>query len=245
MVPFFNTMIMNEDQELVNWLTRPQDEIDSFSVVVKKFFTTVDGTIIDKNDPQVPVDMRVRYPIYLFGTFDQNGAYKISLNETPVQGGSRFYRYYTESEGFDPLQFSGLNTVENQISTGDLVFVFTDDLLNPNLFVYVIQTVTNRSIAGITRTLPWGGLQLGKLKLFYDNLLNFNEQIRLIKSNQLGIYRSDTFAPLAYKTPNYQQDNLIDIDLSGNLLTQYMTFTTYMQHDSDTLEFDFEFLNIS
>ena len=232
-----------EDKKLLDWLSKPGDTIDSFSITVSKFFTDVDGQIIDKNT--VPIGLQTKYPVYLFNTFDHNGAYKISLTDTPVTGDAFFYRFYIESEGYDPLQFSGLNTIESRITTGDIVFVFTDDLLNPNFFIYLVHSITNRSIASIIKTLPCSGIQMGTLKLFYENLLNFNELLRFIKTNQLGIYKGDSLAPLAYKTVDYQQDNLIEIDLRNFKLTPYLGISTYIQHASDTLVFDFEFLNIS
>lgn len=232
-----------EDKNLLDWLSKPGDTMDSFSIKVSKFFTDVDGQIIDKNS--VPIGLQTKYPVFLFNTFDHNGAYKISLTDTPVQGDAFFYRFYVESEGYDPLQFSGFNTIESQITTGDLVFVFTDDLANPNFFIYLIHSITNRSVASIIKTLPCSGLEMGMLKLFYDNTLNFNELLRFVKTNQLGIYKSDSIAPLAYKTPDYQQVNVIDISLKNFRLTPYLGINTYIQHTSDILEFDFEFLNIS
>lgn len=232
----------NYEQELYNELQVPVEDVDSFAIIVRKFFTTVDGTIIDKNT--VPVSLQVRYPVILFNAFDRRGSYKISFNENPPTLGTVFYRSYIQNDGFDPTQFSGLNTIGAQISIGDQVFVYTDSIDNPTFFIYIIQSISDRALGSIIESIPCSGLAMGNLKYFSDNQQNYEEIFRIIKSNVLGIYNANSISPISLITPNYQQQNLALIPLTGNKLTPYWGIATYIRHDSDRLEFDFEFLNV-
>jgi hypothetical protein len=230
------------EKDLYNELQIPVESVDSFAIIVKKFFTTVDGTIIDKNS--VPQALQVRYPVILFNSFDRRGSFKISFNENPPVNGTVFYRSYIQNDGFDPTQFSGLNTVGREISIGDQVFVYTDNIENPSFFIYIIQTITDRSLGSIIESIPCSGLALGNLKYFSDDRRNYEQIFRIIKSNVLGIYNANSISPISLITPEYQQDNLALIPLTGNKLTPWWGIATYIIHDSDRLEFDFEFINV-
>lgn len=230
------------EQDFIDQINISESDITSFAIKVSKFFTTVDGTIIDKS--LVPIELQTRYPVVLFFRYDSFGSYRISFNENPLSPNTFFYRAYTQNDGFDPTQFSGLNTINRELNIGDQVFVYADDVLNPNFFIYVIQSVTDRALSSIVKSIPCSGLPMGNLKYFADNELNFGQTIKIVKTDKLGLYKADSYSPDSIRTPDYQQNRLALIPLTGNRLTPYWGLVTYITHESDLLTFDFEFLNV-
>ena len=93
----------------------PKINYDSFSLKISKFYTDVDGTILDKST--VPDALMVPFPVYLFNAYDQAGGYLVSNRQLPEQPGT-FYLYNATINGaFDLLQFSGANNIRNQLKS--------------------------------------------------------------------------------------------------------------------------------
>lgn len=229
------------EKKLLGKLSRPTDRVDSFTLKVRRYFTDVDGTIVNKNT--VPPILKTKYPVYLFNKFDRDGAYKIANRTNPPLPGTFFAFTSVNQGGFDLLSYSGANNVKEQINTGDIVFVYTDDPNNPNFFIWLIYTIEERSFASILQNVPEKGLNLWKILYFTDSTIQASEQLTIVKENYLGVFISDNIAPLTYALPDYKQDDFIDILLTMKL-SDYNGINTYFQFNTEQLDFDLKFVNI-
>lgn len=218
------------------------NKTDSFTIQVRRIFTDVDGAILDKNT--VPTNLKVKYPIYLWNGFDHSGGYKISAGEAPPLDSYKFVRMFVKNDAYDFTEFSGRNELNKTISTGDLVFLYADDLDNPTYFIWIIQSVTNRSLGSILTSIPECGFKMNHVKIFTDNTLSFNERLGIIKTNHLGVYKYNQISPLAFKTVDYQETRQILVPLKLRL-THLIGFVSYFPFVNESISFDFEFLNIS
>lgn len=226
---------MNEAQKiLLQRLKEPPETIeDVIELSVKRYFTDVDGTIVDKNT--VPAVLQTAYPYFLFSQFDQNGGYRISLEQAPTKPGTHFLRWFVKDSDYNFIQFSGLNDVHKEINRGDLVFQFADDVENPNFFVFVVLQADKRSIASIFKNNP-SEYTLKNFKIFGDNEEVFRMGIKKIQANRMGIYSSDTISVSSYKTPDYETDGFIKVPLSGRL-NPYLGLVSYIPFSADEINY--------
>lgn len=229
------------EKQLLHTLRTPLDTKDSFTIKVRRFFTDVDGQEIAKG--LVPLSLQKDYPVYLFNMFDFDGGNRIAANETPPLDGYFFIRSFIKNTGYDFTQFSGLNNVSNRIDTGDLVYMYADDPYNPNYFVWIVQSISNRSLGSIINTFPTKGFHMQNISMFADNEAAYFKSFGIIKSNPLGVYNFNQITPISFKTVDYQQSGLIVLPLNM-CLDMYVGFTTYMTFNTDTLSFEFTFLNV-
>ncbi len=123
---------------------------------VSRYFTDVNGTVIDKTT--VPVALQTKYPFFMFGSFDSLGGYAKCLQNSPPESGTEYLLSFIEGAGFSSYNvfgFSGVNTIKNYIKTGDIVHVYTDSRQNPTYYIWLIQSASSQaigSIIGNTRT---------------------------------------------------------------------------------------------
>lgn len=205
------------------------DTKSSFKLTIKKIATDVDGTIIDKNT--LPDSMKVSYPVFLFGQFDQQGGYAIGQKLLPIEQGNKLIAVLTVDGFFDLLQFSGANNIKNELMTGDVVLLYADNEFFPTNFIWVIITGENRAYASILKNPLNTGMQVFSFKYFADNNRQFIEDINLVDFNEVGDYKRYNITPQSYKDPDYQQEGLIQLDIDYKIenfsgLYQYMKFET-------------------
>ena len=208
---------------------------DTLSVTVNKFYTTVDGTIIDKNT--LPVNLRKKLPVYLIDGFGMDSGFAIAQSVNPVDAPLKFIRFFVRESGFDFTQFSGLNDVSSGLNAGDLVFLYADDELNPNFFMWVVQTAYPKPLSGIIKNIP--NLSLNYVRLFVDQMVNYSQQLTMVKTSSMGDYRADKISPYISIDPMRKDVSFSEIHLQG-CLDKYTSFLTYLPFEANQLTVEFK-----
>ena len=211
----------------------------SFKLVVRRFVTDVDGTIQDKS--WLPAFAQKKYPVWLFGNFDEAGGYYNGTKLFPLDAGLFYLYTQTVGRNFNLLNFSGANNIKDQLEIGDQVNVFSDSKQFPNFFVWIVITSERRSYASILRNPLNIGMDVFYMKLIVDNQAQFNEVWKLTKFNPIGDYNTDELSPLTYKTVDYQQQLLIDIPFKF-AINNYHGLYMYMNFESDAFEIIFRYI---
>lgn len=214
-------------------------------VIVRRYYTTVDGTILDKNDVSIPAGLKVAFPVYVFSQFDRNGGFKKSLQVRPPQGISKYYMSFVQGINSMFLSFTGFNDMMAIVQPGDVVEIFTDNLQSPNFFVWIVMSCESVSLASITantESMQPGG-QLGSLYLkefnySTDNENQFNQPIFYVKYDTIGNYTYDQLNPNQQLTPNVQQPGFLRIP-AGYKLDQYIGVNFFMNFEANFLQMDF------
>lgn len=214
---------------------------------VKRFFTDVNGTIVAK--ATVPVGMQCEYPFYLFGDFDRQGGYSIGLRTVPVVNGNAYLMTFVNGHGFTSANivgFSGANTLQGQLSVGDIVHVFTDSTQNPTFFVWVViqnNAGSLASIVGNTDTTQRDGLigpiYLQSFRYTSDNSFQFDYPFYFIRYTNIATWKSDQVQPMMFKDPFVEQLNFIEVQTEFDL-NQYISVGQYFLFDTEEIQFNFK-----
>ena len=211
---------------------------DTFPVTIKKFYTDVDGVIIDKST--LPPNLQVELPFYLFGKMDKDGSYKIANESTPVKESTWEYFKFVIASTYDFQLFTGLNTIKGQILTGDYVFIYTDSFDTPTYFCYIIITSGQRSYASINDSLYLEGITIDTIVYQSSNVAQYTESMSLIILNRTGLYKDNQFNPIDFRDPYIRQDDIIRMKLQM-LLSRYIGINSYILFDTDTINFQIVF----
>lgn len=224
------------------------------SISVRRFFTDIDGVILDKNDILIPANMKVKYPFFMFGTFDLISGFRAGSNVCPPIGGANYLTSFVNgfpSTSYSVLGVTGLNEIQGQLSLGDIVHVYCDSIQNPSYFCWIVQSSNALSgLASIITNLmtTQNDNRLGRL-FVYEFLLNNSDReqwkqgINFTVFDNLGNYANDVVNPLMFRTPFNELDNLIRLDTEF-LCDQYLGINTYMDFATDNLSFDFNIRKI-
>lgn len=226
-------------QNLHDKLQSAQGKINTLDIKISKFFTDVDGTIIDQNT--LPVNLQQKLPVFLFGSFDAKGGYRTATEQSPPFGWN-YWTSYVQGVNAPFLQWTGLNEASTRITTGDMVSIYSDDLINPTFFAWIITSETTASIGSIVHNasnLNKNGdqIKVDTIKYFSPNLNQYHEGLKYIVINNIGYPNSDVFTPFSFKSPMDKQDSFIDLNISFTL-TQYILFTTYITFDTQLINFN-------
>lgn len=213
----------------------------SIPIKITRYFTDVDGQIVNKAD--VPAALQTKYPIFLLGQFDRSGGYKKSLAALPPMPGCYFYMTFVQGVNSPFLSFTGLNTIKGRIKTGDIIEVFTDDLENPNYFVWFVISAEPVSIASIIENSE-STQQDGRIGQLYVQNYNYNvietqevqyyEPIVYTFFDNIGNYRSEPIQPFMFKTPMVEQAGILTIDTDFKL-DQYLGINLYYLFTTDEI----------
>lgn len=229
-------------------ISNPYVKWHSIPVNVKRYFTDVDGQIVDKNT--VPLALQVEYPFFIWGDFDRQGGYNTGLKALNPIRNTFYLTSFTQANGITSQQitgFTGFNTVRNFIKNGDIVHVFTDNLNAPNYFVWVVigsNYGALASIVGNSETEQKDGL-IGKIflqefKYFTDNPDDqWGTPIHFTRSINTTAWSDDTVQPYIFKTPFTEQQGFIDVRCEFNL-DQYMSVGSYFHFNTENINMNFK-----
>lgn len=225
----------------------------TIDVSISRYYTTVDGAILDKNDAAIPSNLKTKFPFFMFGAFDMDGGYKIGLQNTPAALAAKYLMTFVNGAGassYSVMGFSGLNTIQVELSTGDIVHVYTDDLTNPNIFIWIVQhnaVIPLASIMGNTRTTQHDNV-LGKLivkKINFTTPLAANktspqwlEGLNVIKIDNVGDVRTNQLAPNSWWTPQTGLNGVLTLQVIFEV-NQYTELASYMLFSTDAMQFNF------
>lgn len=213
-------------------------------VTINRYYTDVNGTIIDK--ALVPGSLQVNYPVYLFGQFDRNGGFKRCLQTVSPIPGTFFYMTFVQGISSPFLSFTGANTIKGVIKNGDVVIVYTDDLENPNYFIWIVissDTVSFASIVANTETTQQDG-RIGQLWVKEANYYvstpgQFYEPIFFNGFDNIGNYKGDSIQPNMNLNPYVEQTGILTLTLDFKV-DQYISMCFYMRYSCDQINLDFK-----
>jgi len=218
-------------------------------VTVKKLYTDVDGVIVAKNT--IPAAIQKKVPVFLMGEFDRQGGYKIGLQNIALDAELKYLMSFVNGLGCsfaNVVGFSGISTIQQQINTGDIVLVYTDSLLNPSYFVWVIIQNTYASMASIIGNTEStqndrriGPIVVHEINYIADNDNQLKESLQIVHYSNIGTWKANQIEPLGmYRTPFDVQTGLVRIVVKPFSLDQYMGINFNMLYASDKLTMDFK-----
>lgn len=228
----------------VKWRTIP--------VTIKRYFTDVDGAVLDKNDVAIPAALKVEYPFFVFGDFDRNGGYGTALKAMGPVPGTFYLTSFVNGNGMTAQQFTGFtgfNTVRNFIGYGDIVHIFTDNVNAPNFFVWVVMSNKYGPLSSIisnSSSIQRDGL-VGKIYIEHFNYYtdNGNGQwaipLHFTRSTNVSTWGDQQVMPYIFRNPYTEQDGFIKVDCNFNL-DQFQTLGTYFLFDTETINLNFRLL---
>lgn len=225
--------LQNANKNLVNI---PEGERKTFTLTVRRFYTNTNAEIIDKN--LVPDNLKTKFPVFLFGNFDKDGNYWIGQKNLPTFNRIQYYFTDTYKGYFDQLSFSGFNDLQDKLTTGDVLQVYTDNIEAPNYFIWIVISGERRAYSSILSH-P-GNQRVFNMKYFSDNELQYNENLTFLKMDEIGNYNLDYINPLAFKTTQYGIDNFIQIPKRFSI-TNYLGLYFYMRFEVDLNTFIFNY----
>lgn len=216
-------------------------------IQIKKIYSDVDGIVIDKNT--IPANLQVRVPVFLLGEFDRLGGYSIGLQNIAPDLNLKYLMTFVNGFGAtsaNVVGFSGVNTVQQQLKVGDIVTVFTDDILAPSYFIWIVVQNNYSSIASIVGNMKSiqndrriGPIIIHEINYRADNDLQLGEGLQIVHYSNIGTWKANQIDPLGiYRTPFDVQTGLVRIVVNPVSLDQYIGINTNMLFASDVLTMD-------
>lgn len=216
---------------------KKRDISQGLNINVQRFYTNTAGTILDKNT--VPASLQTKFPFYLFGEFDKQGGYRLGNQITfPVIGG--LIQTLVVRGQYDFTQFTGANNVRDNFNIGDFILLYGDSLTAPTYLIWILISCpfqSYASVVGNTKHLP---LKTHSILYKTDNQLQYNETLSAVRVNQIGVFETKTYQPLANKNPLNPQDDFIEMLLPFTF-SQYLGMYSYFQFDTELVNLNFTF----
>lgn len=215
---------------------------------VTRFITDVNGQLMAITDPLIiAAGLNVKYPFFVFGAFDQNGGYSIAQKICAPPAGRYLCTFVNgkEQTSMSILGFSAFNEIQSRLNPGDIVQVYTDSLLTPSYFIWMVLNNSYTGLASIVSNLVTSQQdgRTGKLKIkgvnFYFSVVSqLNETLNFTVTDNLGTFRNDSIQPYLYRNPYDAQENFVSMEVDFNL-NQFMGLNTFIGTDTDNVSFDF------
>jgi len=223
---------------LAKELKKPISKTDQFSLEINKFYTDVNGTIIDKTT--VVNALKTSFPFYLFNEYDLKGSYKIGQYVAPPKANTFYLYTYIQGSFFNWFEFNPANDVKNFIKPGDIVHLYADSISTPTVLIFVVLSCPFQSIASIILNTLKNPIKIDRVLYFSNNVLNFNEPIYVVTINEIGIHKSDVYNPLEFKSIDYASNqNFIELKIKPTLNPNFGLYS-YIDYLFDKLSFEFK-----
>lgn len=222
--------------------------LQTVPLLVKKYYTDVNGTVISKNDVGIPAALKVSFPVFFLGDLDRMGAYRTALKVVPPLTGCEFLQVFTNGNGntsFDIVGVNPFSDIQALLTPGDIVCVYTDSLTAPNYYVWIVIAGTYSSVASIignTVSTQQDG-RIGKLIVDLINLYvdsstqQIYKAINFTRMFNTGTFRNDSINPSMFKTPFNRLRNFVTLSTRFEI-DQYLGLNFYMGFDTDSLQMD-------
>lgn len=221
----------------------------SMPVIVTRYFTDVNGTIISKADAGlVAAGMNVNYPVYLLGEFDRQGGYKTGLLTVlptfPAVPYTSFVNGVTGTSNNVVTPFSPFNTIQGQLKPGDLVMIYVDNVVTPTYFSWIVQTNNYAALSSILGNLKsiQADRRLGPLFCYEINWYapesQWDQVLHFLQSDNLGTWADNQIQPYIFKTPFNVQQGFITIACNFTV-DQFMEIATTFEIGTDQMSFNF------
>jgi hypothetical protein len=230
--------VKKEEKALKSILDSRLQDRDAFTLEVTRYFCDNAGSIIDPTT--LPANLKTRFPFFLFNKFDAQGAYSIGKQICPTDPGIYFLYQNRFQFSFDLFQFSGgANPVVNRMVAGDFYQVYADAPINFNFLIFVVVHVQFRSYSAMLDGIHMSKPSVYEVLYQSDNAGQYSENIFKYKEDSTGVYESDQFTPLSYKTPDIIQPDFISIPLKYQFYP-LSGFASYIQFATSYARFNFK-----
>lgn len=241
--------MQKERVELYNQLKQRSAGSGSLRVQVYRLYTDIDGKILDKNDVLVPAVLQTDLPVYMLGNFDRMQGFKTGQQILPpFNVAAQFLFTYVHSAGQVPYLFAtGFNNLNDRLVDGDVITVFTDSMVAPTCYAFIVQTCQYGGLGAIianTEVIQEDGTR-GLMKafaLYYqnDNRLQFDEQLRIVRMDNLGLYKADVLDNKIAQNPNVVfLNDFIEFPIDF-FVTQYVGIYTRMLFATNSMIFNYK-----
>jgi len=236
--------ITQDELKLYDVLSTPLQKKSGFHIVINRYFTDVNGTILVKTDPAIPLALQTKYPFWMFGEFDRLGGYRIGNERTPPMVGVHYVMSFVVGSDIPFLFATGLNNVKNSFNLGDVVHVFTDDLDAPSVYCWIQQSSSSAALASIYANAI--ASEKEKINIEGVNYIPYtNGQINLqliqnlnaTRIDVLGSYNSEPIDPLG-SVQTFDKQDFIFFPIKFKV-DQYNLISTYIDFTVDSIEFAF------
>jgi hypothetical protein len=233
---------------MTNVFNKPSTKKTTFSILVKRYFTDIDGALIDK--AAAPAVMQTDYPFFMLADFDRAGAYKQGIALLPPSNGVVYLCSFVYGVGLLPegIQFNPNEQISGNLLLGDIVHLFADDRQSPTAFCWIVQTsqtVSVASVIGNTETEQddkiIGRLYCNGFQYATDNQNQWDENLVLYTLDNLGDYKKNDLGNYVFKSPFIPNSQTQVIELEVKFpINQFIGLATYFAFDTDTIKFNFK-----
>ena len=243
-------MPVTDNEILLNSImAKPLQKNAGLYITVKRYFTDINGTVIDKNSAGVPASCKTYYPFWMFGQFDRAGGYRVGNQVTPRDKATPYVGTFVYGLDMPFLFATGLNNLKNNLLTGDIIHIFTDSLDVPSIYIYIVQSCPASSLASIYSNAI--ASEKEKIEIYGLNYFSvtiaggittpnfqFATNINLTKMDVLGAYKNTPYDPLSYDQTNYYQYNFIVLPIRFTV-DQYQEISSSIPFQTDSILFSF------
>lgn len=242
---------MNSKREFVGAENTLQP-LHTLSLNVTRYFTDVNGTILAKNDAGlVAAGMTQKYPVFMLGEFDKMSGYKIGQNIVPPKGIVKYYLTFVNGYGMTTNQivtpFSGVNDVQQMIKLGDIVQVYTDNLLSPNYFCFIVLSGETTGLASLMGNLGTKQndnrlmkLHCYEIRLITDFIQQLPEAWNYVYADNLGNFKSNQITYNMFNNPFNVLPDVLTVSTEFDF-NQYIGIYLYMVLAVDKMSVNFNF----
>ncbi len=237
---------MHTEELLLEELKKPLQKKAALWIVIKRFFTDINGTIVDKLT--VPLSLQQSYPFWMFGQFDKAGGYRIGNIVTPPDLNTPYVGSYVYGINTPFLFATGLNNINNQLGIGDIVHVFTDNIQTPNHYIFIVQQCPGGSIASVVENARQSETQ--KLNIEGANYFAFtgrDENLQFVENLNFTVidptgtsYKNYPKNPLASQQV-FNKQNFVYFPLPFQV-DQYQLVSSNIAFLIDEIQFSFKIL---
>jgi hypothetical protein len=213
--------------------------VRSFNLKVRRWITDVNGVIINKN--LLPAALQQKMPFFMFGKNDMKGGLRSGLSTLPPLNGWQFLTTFINQSPFSTFNvtgFSGLSQIQGQILSGDIVHVFTDNIVAPNYYAWMVQTNQGGAMGSVFESTQ--NFNIEYWNYMVDTAFQFDEQIFPVTSDGLGVKHSDGFNPTQFRTTDVLLPNILKMKWPFKIQNE-LSLGTYMLFECDQIDFAFVF----
>lgn len=237
-------------EELIKIMARPAYERDNLAVSVERIYTDVQGKIVDKATVIAALpQLECETPVFLFGEYDRKGGYLLAQKNYPATDALKFLSCMVYGVT-NPFFFgaNALTDIQTKCKPGDILQVWTNDLLAPTYYVWVKLSSALRSLASFMENLPAlprnadeSPVNISKLKYYSTNPLQWTEEMQVLWSDYMGLVNSNHAHPIIYRGPYNYDNGFVQMNIEL-ILSQYVGLNTYMLFDTDSITYNFNLL---
>lgn len=242
---------MNSRREFVSSKNTLQNR-HTLSIKVNRYFTDVDGRILAKNDAGlVAAGMADKYPVFMLGQWDKESGYKAGLNVVPPLSSAKYLQTFINGYPLTTNQiltpYSGVNEIQPLLKSGDIVQVYTDSLINPTYFCFIVLSSNVSGLASVMANMGTNQrdnrlmrLYCSDINLITDFSAQLSEAWHYVHIDNLGNVKDDQVTYNMFNSPFNVLPEVLTIQTEFEF-NQYIGIYLYMALAVDSMSVNFNF----